>query len=68
MLNYYLIRIQTFDKKKTQLFRKLIKEFKTNNKYQILVDVCFDMKKDLIVFSVMYSFVILNYNKFDSET
>ena len=68
MLNYYLIRIQTFYKKKTQLFRKLIKEFKTNNKYQILVDVCFDMKKDLIVFSVMYSFVILNYNKFDSKT
>ena len=68
MLNYYLIRIQTFYKKKTQLFRKLIKEFKTNNKYQILVGACFDMKKELIVFSVMYSFVILNYNKIDSKT
>jgi hypothetical protein len=68
MLNYYLIRIQTFYKKITQLFCQLIKEFKTNNKYQIPVGACFDMKKELLVFSVAYSFVIFNYNKFYSET
>jgi hypothetical protein len=68
MINYYLIRIQTFYKRITQLFRKLIKEFKTSNKYQILASTCFDIKKELIVFSAAYFFVILNYNKFDSET
>ena len=52
MLNYYLIRIQTFYKKITQLFRKPIKEFKTNNKYQILVGACFDMKYEKRAYSL----------------